>query len=382
MVVLPGHVEWGPPLLVLDAQVRPAVHERLRDSLVPELGSVVQRSVPENVLDVGVNLALLEEVRHDVDVPPERGLVQRCAAGGSLELVHVGLAALVDLLQRQQRPVHRQLAELHAEDILGVLGRVGLEGVAVLGAAEAEELGVGDSEVVEEGALVARVHRRVLPELGVGLEGHVGGEHAELAGAHVLELRLPVPLLRPPLLVDEELEVAVVELERRVRPGSVEPAPHLMHASEGVTTRQSHNVLVSQAHAVEDISEMLGSLGSVGEAAVGRALAVVWEVCAPELERDLWASEELDRAARSDGPQIRKGDLGVVLLHRKKQVPDDGESLVRLVVCLRREADGAALAASCFVILVEGARGMPRHPHSDRAGVRLLRDQGPPDLTL
>eukprot|EP00961_Rhodomonas_salina_P160536 2161309-Rhodomonas_salina.1 len=46
----PGHVEWGPPLLVLDAQVRPAVHERLRDSLVPELGSVVQRSVPENVL--------------------------------------------------------------------------------------------------------------------------------------------------------------------------------------------------------------------------------------------------------------------------------------------------------------------------------------------
>eukprot|EP00961_Rhodomonas_salina_P025191 339566-Rhodomonas_salina.2 len=117
-------------------------------------------------------------------------------------------------------------------------------GADVLGAAEAEELGVGDSEVVEEGALVARVHRRVLPaqgserhrqrlhqaaqprpdatahlnrsheqqrrislhldlgpELGVGLEGHVGGEHAELAGAHVLELRLPVPLLRPPLLV-------------------------------------------------------------------------------------------------------------------------------------------------------------------------------------
>lgn len=45
-------------------------------------------------------------------------------------------------------------------------------------------------------------------------------------------------------------------------------------------------------------------------------------------EGDLGPAEKLDRSYPSNGPEISVRDLGMIVLHNLKKIPDDAEPLV------------------------------------------------------
>mmetsp|Transcript_14619 Transcript_14619/g.47619 ORF Transcript_14619/g.47619 Transcript_14619/m.47619 type:complete len:229 (-) Transcript_14619:995-1681(-) len=142
------------------------------------------------------------------------------------------------------------------------------------GAAEFLELLEGDGEVPEEGAEVLGVDLGVFAELLVVAEEEVGGKHHELLrGIFVLGRPVPVPEL--PGDVQEEGVVGVRQEDRRRRPEAVVAGVERIAPAEGVSTGEGDDVLVGEAHAVEDVvAEVLRrllrrTLVGVGEAAVG-----------------------------------------------------------------------------------------------------------------
>mmetsp|Transcript_26950 Transcript_26950/g.66430 ORF Transcript_26950/g.66430 Transcript_26950/m.66430 type:complete len:308 (+) Transcript_26950:350-1273(+) len=260
VAVLDRHGGRVHAILVLDRPVGPGPHQSLAHLKVPELGRVVERSVPVDVLHVGVDAELLDEGLHEIDVAPKGRLVQGSAARRRLDLVHVRSARLGEVDGGLDGAVHAEVAELAARLVARVLLALGLEGVDLLGAPEAHELGVGDGKVAEEGVVVVGVDLDVALEAGILDEGNVRGEHHQLARLDVLVLELAVPLAGHPLELDEVLVVRVVEFERRVRPGAVEPAAHLVAAPERVAAREGDDVAVVEAHAPEDSAQVVGAL--------------------------------------------------------------------------------------------------------------------------
>jgi hypothetical protein len=71
------------------------------------------------------------------------------------------------------------------------------------------------------------------------------------------------------------LEVGVIKLEGVLGPGAFKPRPVSVASAHGVSTREADNGTIIKAHSVEHITEVLGSLGSIGKATVGGALATV-----------------------------------------------------------------------------------------------------------
>ena len=81
--------------------------------------------------------------------------------------------------------------------------------------------------------------------VGVAEQGLVGGQQqAALLG------------------LEDVLKVVVGELEGLLGPGALKAAAVLVGAAERVGAGEDHNVLVRQAHAVEDVAaQVLGALG-------------------------------------------------------------------------------------------------------------------------
>ena len=85
-----------------------------------------------------------------------------------------------------------------------------------------------------------------------------------------------------------------------------------MAAAEGVGAGQSDNLLVIEAHAVEDVAEVVVGLGGVGEAAVGGAAGDVL-VLATRAVGDRGTEHLLDGADATEDPEIRESDPGELL---------------------------------------------------------------------
>jgi len=66
------------------------------------------------------------------------------------------------------------------------------------------------------------------------------------------------------------LALALVgELVRGLGPSANKPAPVVVAEAERVGTRQGNNLLVVEPHAVEHVSEVLGTKSGVGKATIG-----------------------------------------------------------------------------------------------------------------
>lgn len=85
-----------------------------------------------------------------------------------------------------------------------------------------------------------------------------------------------------------------------------------MAAAEGVGAGQGDDLLVVEAHTVEDGAEVVLAFGAVGEAAVGRAVGDV-SVGAAGAPGDDGALHFLDGADASEGPEVGVGYPGVFL---------------------------------------------------------------------
>lgn len=78
-----------------------------------------------------------------------------------------------------------------------------------------------------------------------------------------------VPLLHGPLLVQEQFEVLICNHRGRKCPRPFESASSRVASPKGVSTAQCDNLLVVETHTVEDVSQVLVSLFSIGQTSVG-----------------------------------------------------------------------------------------------------------------
>lgn len=85
-----------------------------------------------------------------------------------------------------------------------------------------------------------------------------------------------------------------------------------MAPAQGVGAGQSDDFLVIEAHASEDVAEMLAALGGVGEASVGGAGCDVF-VGAAGAVGDGWALHLLDGGDAGEDPEVGVGDPGEFL---------------------------------------------------------------------
>lgn len=147
--------------------------------------------------------------------------------------------------------------------------------------------------------------------------------------------------------------------------------------------------LVREAHAVEDVAQVLGGGGLAlgegghggGEVALGRALLGGSDVDAAVAHGDLGAAHELDGEGGAHLHEIGPGDLGDLLLDRGEEGEGIGEAGVGAVVDLGGEADAAVGAAAEGELVgadggVEGAGVVPGEADEDGSAVGLLDEVG------
>lgn len=118
-----------------------------------------------------------------------------------------------------------------------------------------------------------------------------------------------VPLLPVPLLVHKELIVLVGHNSRGESPRAVKATSVSVAASEGMGTTQSNNLLVVEAHASEDVSQVPVALGGIGETSIRGASREVLVLAARSV-RDSWALHLLDSDDTGEDPKVRGGDPG------------------------------------------------------------------------
>lgn len=195
-------------------------------------------------------------------------------------------------------------------------------------------------------------------------EGHVGGEHHQGSGGLIGELGRAVPLSGLPLLIDQQTEELVGEDSRAEVPGTIETGAVRMGTTEGVGADQSHNLLVVESHAVEDVTDVLVVLGGVGQTAVRGAGSDVL-VLAAGSPGDGRATQLLDGAGTSQSPEIGVGDPRELGLDRLQEVSGSLETSVGAVVGLRGESHGGTVATSGTSLLVIGATCVPCQTDED-----------------
>ena len=117
----------------------------------------------------------------------------------------------------------------------------------------------------------------------------------------------PVPLLPAPLLVQEQLVVLVSDNGWGESPWTLKTTASAVATSQGMSSGKSNDLLVVETHSVEDISQVLVTLGSIWKPSIRCASSHVliqssWSVW------DGWALHLLDGANTSEDPEVRVGD--------------------------------------------------------------------------
>lgn len=116
-----------------------------------------------------------------------------------------------------------------------------------------------------------------------------------------------VPLLPVPLLVHEELEELVGQDSGRECPWALEATSVTVASSEGVSTAQGNDLLVVEAHTVEDVAQVLVSLGCIWETSIRCASRHILV----SSTRSVWddgAVHLLDGADTTENPKVGVGD--------------------------------------------------------------------------
>jgi len=144
---------------------------------------------------------------------------------------------------------------------LGVLIKVDTELKELLG-----NLG----KVLEELLLILGVDLDPLAELLVLGHGHIGGQHHKGLGLLVLELLRTRPLALNPLATQKLGVEGVGEDGGGSGPGTIESRAVGVAASQSVGTEKSDDLLVVEAHLVENIARVL----AIGSASIGET--TIW----------------------------------------------------------------------------------------------------------
>lgn len=106
-----------------------------------------------------------------------------------------------------------------------------------------------------------------------------------------------------PFLTQQQSEVIVAHDRGAETPGSVEPAPIGVAATQSMCPAQGYDLTVVEAHAAEDGAQVGLLFRSVGETAVGRAHADV-SVSAARAPGNDGALHFLDGADAGEGPEV------------------------------------------------------------------------------
>lgn len=193
----------------------------------------------------------------------------------------------------------------------------GLEGPSVVLAAlgerntELEQLNENGGEVLEEQVVVSGVLLNPRLESLVLNKDNIGGKHHEGLGGLVLILLGAVPLLLGPLLLEKEAVEVVGHNSRGEGPRALVARSGGVASANGVATAEGDNLLVVEAHAVEDVTQVLGALAGVGQTTIGSAGSSV-VIATAGSERDDGSQHLLDGADTGKDPEIGVADPGVL----------------------------------------------------------------------
>ena len=144
-----------------------------------------------------------------------------------------------------------------------------------------------------------------------------------------------------------------------------------MAAAKGVGAGQSDNLLVVEAHAVEDVAQMVVALAGVGETAIRRAEGDV-TILATGAVGDDGALHFLDGADTTKDPQIGVGDPRVLSLYGLEEIAGSEKTGVGAVITLRGEAHSGAVAATGASLLIVGAACVPSEAEEDGAEAAIV----------
>lgn len=213
-------------------------------------------------------------------------------------------------------------------------------------------------ELLEEHIVVLGIPLNMLLELLILDKRNVSRKHHERLRGLVRELLGAVPLLLIPALLDKQTEELVREHSRAEVPRTVETRPVSVRAAQSVSTNQSNNLLVVEAHAVEHVADVTVALGTVGETPVRRAGGDVL-VLAAGSPGDGGAAEFLDCGDTGQGPEVGVGDPWELGLDGLEEIAGDFEAGVGAVVGFGGESHGGAVAAAGAGFFVVGAACVP-----------------------
>lgn len=277
------------------------------------------------------------------------------------------------------------------------LGVGGLEGPSVVLAAlserntELEQPDENGGEVLEEQVVVGGVLLNPGLESLVLNQDNIGGKHHEGLGGLVLVLLGAVPLLLGPLLIKKEAVEVVGHNGRGEGPRTLVARSGGVASANGVATAEGDNLLVVESHAVEDVTQVLGTLAGVGQTAVGGAGSSVVIATARSV-RDDGSQHLLDGADTAKDPEIGVGDPGVLgcskllasgigptwnaakrlTLDRLEEVTSSNQTSVGTVSALRGKSHSGTVAATGLGLLIVGTAAVPCETHQDGAIAAII----------
>ena len=128
---------------------------------------------------------------------------------------------------------------------------------------------------------------------------------------------------------------------------------------------QSYDLLVGEAHAVENMADVVRSLGAVWQATSRWKLGVINEICASWCPQNLRAAHCLHRHATRQRPHVRVGYPRVLLLDGLEEDAGMLQAGIGRVASLGFIAHAGAIRAACIGLEIVGTGGMPRRQELD-----------------
>lgn len=170
-----------------------------------------------------------------------------------------------------------------------------------------EKSGDNLGEIVEERIVILSVLLDPWHEALILDQNVIGWQHHQRLRLLILQLLWSIPLLPLPALLQQKSVVIVGQDCWGESPWTLESRAISVAASQGMGAGQSNDLLVVEAHAAEDVAEVLGALGGIWETSVWSAggdvlVGAAWTVW------DCWAGHLLDGADAGEDPEIGVGD--------------------------------------------------------------------------
>lgn len=119
----------------------------------------------------------------------------------------------------------------------------------------------------------------------------------------------------------------IAEPRRIIHPGSLKATSVTMAATEIVRSGQCDNLLIIEAHSVEDVSDVVLSLGAIGQSPSRWQQAIIDEIGAAGFPLDVWAVHCLDCHYAGERPYWQgSGSALVVFTLHQMTMPTHDQS--------------------------------------------------------